>query len=38
MRLLTSSDLALRVLMRLSAASGEHMCAISTAMINGERL
>jgi hypothetical protein len=37
MRLLTSTDLALRVLMRLSAAPDEHMNTISTVMITGER-
>ncbi len=37
MRLLTSNNLAPRVLMRLSAASGEHLSTISTAMINGEQ-
>ena len=37
MRLLTSTDLALRVLMQLSAASDENVSTISTVMINGER-
>jgi hypothetical protein len=37
MRLLNSTDLALRVLMRLSAASDAHMSTIRTVMINGER-
>ena len=37
MRLLTSTDPALLVLMRLSAAPDADMSTISTVIINGER-